>query len=51
MGGAQRPLHAGRTTSVPALMAGSFVSAAPAIAVYLIFQRYLVRGLPLGMGR
>ena len=44
-------LSAGRTTSIPALMAGSLVSAAPAIVVYLIFQRYLVKGLTLGMGK
>jgi ABC-type glycerol-3-phosphate transport system permease component len=44
-------LSAGRTTSVPVLMAGSFISAVPAIVVYLIFQRYLVRGLTLGMGK
>lgn len=39
-----------RTASIPVLMAGSFISAEPAIVVYLIFQRYLVRGLTLGMG-
>ena len=44
-------LSAGRTSSIPVLMAGSFISAVPAIAVYLIFQRYLVRGLTLGMGK
>jgi multiple sugar transport system permease protein/raffinose/stachyose/melibiose transport system permease protein len=44
-------LSAGRTSSIPVLMAGSFISAAPAIVVYLIFQRYLVRGLTLGMGK
>ena len=44
-------LSAGRTTSIPVLMAGSFVSAVPAIIVYFIFQRYLVRGLTLGMGK
>jgi multiple sugar transport system permease protein/raffinose/stachyose/melibiose transport system permease protein len=44
-------LSAGRTSSIPVLMAGSFVSAVPAIVVYLIFQRYLVRGLTLGMGK
>jgi len=44
-------LSAGRTTSIPVLMAGSFLSAVPAIVVYLIFQRYLVRGLTLGMGK
>ena len=44
-------LSSGRTTSVPVLMVGSFVSAVPAIVVYLIFQRYLVKGLTLGMGK
>ena len=44
-------LSAGRTTSIPVLMAGSFISAVPAIIVFLIFQRYLVRGLTLGMGK
>ena len=44
-------ISAGRTTSIPALMAGSLVSAIPAIIVFLIFQRYLVRGLTLGMGK
>jgi ABC-type glycerol-3-phosphate transport system permease component len=44
-------LSAGRTSSIPVLMAGSFISAVPAIVVYLIFQRYLVRGLTLGMGK
>ncbi len=44
-------LSAGRTTSIPALMAGSLISAVPAIVVYLIFQRHLVKGLTLGMGR
>jgi ABC-type glycerol-3-phosphate transport system permease component len=44
-------LSAGRTTSIPVLMAGSFISALPAIAVYLIFQRHLVKGLTLGMGK
>ncbi len=55
---AQRPitvglatLAAGRTTSIPLLMAGSLVSALPAMAVYLGFQRYLVRGLTLGIGK
>ena len=33
-----------RTASIRVLMAGSFISAEPAIVVYLIFQRYLVRG-------
>src|SRR5713101_6129097 len=44
-------LSTGRTTSIPALMAGSFISAVPAIVVYLIFQRHLIRGLTLGMGK
>ena len=44
-------LSAGRTSTIPVLMAGSFISAVPAIIVYLIFQRYLVRGLTLGMGK
>jgi ABC-type glycerol-3-phosphate transport system permease component len=43
-------LSAGRTTIIPVLMARSF-SAVPAIAGYLIFQRCLVRGLTLGMGK
>src|ERR1022692_2270580 len=44
-------LSSGRTTSIPPLMAGSLISALPAIAVYLIFQRHLVKGLTLGMGK
>jgi len=44
-------LSAGRTTSIPALMAGSLISAIPAIVVYLIFQRHLIKGLTLGMGK
>jgi ABC-type glycerol-3-phosphate transport system permease component len=44
-------LQTSRVVNVPALMAGSIVSALPAIIVYLIFQRYLVRGLTMGMGK
>ncbi len=44
-------LAAGRTTSIPALMAGSLVSAIPAMVVYLVFQRYLVKGLTMGIDR
>lgn len=44
-------LSSGRTTDIPVLMAGSIVSAIPAIAVYLIFQRQLVNGLTAGMGK
>ena len=32
-------------------MAGSLVSALPAVLVYLIFQRYLIRGLTMGMSK
>ena len=35
----------------PMEMAGSLVSALPAVAVYLIFQRYLIRGLTMGMSK
>ncbi len=44
-------LSSGRTTGIPPLMAGSLLSAVPAIIVYLIFQRYLIKGLTLGMGK
>jgi multiple sugar transport system permease protein/raffinose/stachyose/melibiose transport system permease protein len=44
-------LAAGRTTSIPELMAGSFISALPAMLVYLGFQRYLVKGLTMGIDR
>ncbi len=44
-------LAAGRTTSIPPLLAGSLLSALPAMIVYLIFQRYLIKGLTLGMGK
>jgi ABC-type glycerol-3-phosphate transport system permease component len=44
-------LAAGRTTSIPQLMAGSLLSALPAMIVYLIFQRYLVKGLTMGIDR
>jgi multiple sugar transport system permease protein/raffinose/stachyose/melibiose transport system permease protein len=36
---------------VPVLMAGSLVSALPAVIVYLIFQRQLIAGLTMGMGK
>ena len=35
----------------PMEMAGSFVSALPAVLVYLVFQRFLVRGLTMGMSK
>lgn len=44
-------LSAGRTTSIPQLMAGSIISALPAMFVYLGFQRYLVKGLTMGIDR
>lgn len=44
-------LSAGRVTDIPVLMAGSLVSAIPAVLVYLVFQRYLISGLTAGMGR
>jgi ABC-type glycerol-3-phosphate transport system permease component len=44
-------LSAGRTTDIPVLLAGSLVSALPAIVVYLIFQRQLVAGLTAGIGK
>jgi ABC-type glycerol-3-phosphate transport system permease component len=54
----KRPITVGLATipsqhglDVPLLMAGSLVSALPAIIVYLIFQRYLISGLTMGMGK
>ncbi len=44
-------LQSSRMVNIPALMAGSLVSALPAVIVYLIFQRHLVRGLTMGMGK
>jgi multiple sugar transport system permease protein/raffinose/stachyose/melibiose transport system permease protein len=32
-------------------MAGSLVSAIPAVIVYLVFQRYLISGLTAGIGK
>jgi len=53
-----RPITVGLATipsqhllNVPVLMAGSLISAAPAIAVYLVFQRYLIAGLTTGIGK
>ncbi len=55
---AKRPITVGLATipsqhflDVPMLMAGSLVSALPAVVVYLIFQRYLIRGLTMGMSK
>lgn len=44
-------LQNGRVVSIPLLMAGSLVSAVPAIVVYLIFQRYLIQGLTMGVNK
>jgi ABC-type sugar transport system, permease component len=38
-------IQTGRVVNVPALMAGSLLSALPAVVVYLIFQRNLIQGL------
>ena len=44
-------LSAGRVTDIPVLMAGSLMSAVPAVVVYLVLQRYLVSGLTAGIGK
>ena len=44
-------LQNGRVVSIPLLMAGSLVSALPAIVVYLIFQRNLISGLTMGVNK
>jgi len=53
-----RPITVGLATipsqhllDVPVLMAGSLMSALPAIIVYLGFQRYLITGLTMGMSK
>lgn len=42
-------LQASRVTNIPVLMAGSLISALPAVLVYLFFQKYLVTGLTMGV--
>lgn len=44
-------LQTSRMVNVPALMAGSLVSALPAIIVFLIFQRHLITGLTMGANK
>ncbi len=44
-------LSAGRVTDIPVLMAGSLLSAIPAVIIYLIFQRHLISGLTAGIGK
>jgi ABC-type glycerol-3-phosphate transport system permease component len=39
------------SVDIPVLMAGSLISALPAIVVYLVFQRYLISGLTMGMSK
>jgi multiple sugar transport system permease protein/raffinose/stachyose/melibiose transport system permease protein len=39
------------TLNVPVLMAGSLASAIPEIIVFLVFQRYLIAGLTMGMSK
>lgn len=44
-------LASGRVTSVPTLMAGATLSAIPAVIVYLLLQRFLIRGLTVGISK
>lgn len=44
-------LQSGHFLNIPVLMAGSLLSALPAALVYLVFQRHLVSGLMLGIGK
>jgi len=44
-------LSSGRVASVPALMASSVLSVIPPIIVYVLFQKHLVRGITMGMGK
>ena len=44
-------IQTGRVVNVPALMAGSLLSALPAVVVYLIFQRNLIQGLTMGVNK
>jgi ABC-type glycerol-3-phosphate transport system permease component len=44
-------LSSGRVASIPVLMAGSVMSVIPPIIVYLFFQKHLVRGITLGLGK
>jgi len=36
---------------IPVLLAGSLLSALPAMLAYLLFQRALIGGLTLGIGK
>jgi ABC-type glycerol-3-phosphate transport system permease component len=44
-------LQSARIIPVPMIMAGSVLSALPAVIVYLFFQRQLIAGLTMGMGK
>jgi len=53
-----RPITVGLATipsqhllDIPLLMAGSLISALPAVIVYLLFQRYLMSGLTMGISK
>jgi len=53
-----RPITVGLATipsqhllDIPLLMTGSLVSALPAVLIYLLFQRYLMSGLTMGVGK
>jgi multiple sugar transport system permease protein/raffinose/stachyose/melibiose transport system permease protein len=44
-------LQSARVIPIPLVIAGSLVCAMPAVVVYLAFQRQLISGLTLGMGK
>lgn len=44
-------LASSQLINVPALMAGSLLSTIPAAVTYVVFQRYLVKGLTLGSSK
>lgn len=44
-------LQSGRVLDLPVLLAGSLLSALPAMLAYLLFQRALIGGLTLGIGK
>jgi multiple sugar transport system permease protein/raffinose/stachyose/melibiose transport system permease protein len=44
-------LQSGRVLDIPVLLAGSLLSALPAMLAYLLFQRALIGGLTLGIGK
>jgi ABC-type glycerol-3-phosphate transport system permease component len=44
-------LQSSRIIPVPMIMAGSIISLLPAVVIYLFFQRQLITGLTMGMGK